>query len=493
MLIIITENEYLNNVMHSQLTTWWKNDIKKFIKQTILSYDKYMVDNQPIKNSIRLIKELISESAEQPNELSKLVDEYLIPQELEKINYAEVSTPYLLREEMINKIPKNIWCKKMKNGKYKYSTIFEPCAGKGGFLLSIVNKLMIQMKLAIPDKKKRYKHIVEKCLYFADINMSNIFICKLLLDPKNQYNLNYYEGDTLKLDINKTWNINGFDVIIGNPPYNSSNNLNTGNTVWQQFVSKALNNWINKNGYLSYVHPPGWRKPCDNKSQMKGYYNLMCKENNMIYLSMHDVNDGKKTFNCGTKYDWYVIKSSRNHDITKVKDYKNNIYEIETHLWDWLPNYNFEYVSEIIASESDEKLIVIMNSTYHATKEYVQDEKTVEYCYPLIHSTPAKAIRYKYTNDNTKGMPNKQHFNIPKLIFGESGIGHVIEDIEGEYGMTQGAIAIVPKNINDFSVIKHVLLSNEFKETLNACSWGNFRIDAKLFASMKADFWKCYM
>jgi tRNA1(Val) A37 N6-methylase TrmN6 len=38
----------------------------------------------------------------------------------------------------------------------------------------------------------------------------------------NQYKLNLYEGDTLELDIVSVWGlqVNSFDVILGNPPYN---------------------------------------------------------------------------------------------------------------------------------------------------------------------------------------------------------------------------------------------------------------------------------
>jgi len=492
MLIIVCDDKDLNHVLQSQLKTWWNNkNTKNFIKHIIISYDKYMSNDQNTKHSIRIIKELIRRSSNQPNELSKLVDEYLIPQQSEKINHAEVSTPYFLREEMINKIPNSIWCKKMKSGNYKYPAIFEPCAGKGGFLLTIIDKLMVKMEPSMPDKNERYKHIVEKCLYFADINATNIYICKILIDPEKKYNLNYYEGDTLEMNIKDIWNIDSFDIIIGNPPYNSSGNLNSGNTIWQEFVDKSLKHWINKNGYLCFVHPPGWRKPCDNKSQMKGFYDLMCKENNMLYLSMHDIIDGKKTFNCGTKYDWYVIKHTNVHDITEIKDYNGVMHNIETHIWNWLPNYNFNSVNKMLAKKGDNKLKVIMNSTYHATRDHVEDEETDEFCYPLIHSTPATGIRYKYTNDNEKGIAkDTHHFGIPKLIFGEAGINHVIEDIDGEYGMTQGAIALLPNNIADFPAIKQALLSKDFAEILKACSWANFRIDAKLFALMKEDFWK---
>ena len=184
------------------------------------------------------------------NEMSKLIDKYLIPQELEKKHNAEVSTPYNLRKEMINTIPKSFWMGKkviVKNTKgkikkiyHKFPKVFEPCSGKGGFLMDIIDKLMTGLKTIVPNENERYRIIVEKCLYFSDINPTNIFICKLLIDPGNLYSLNYNEGDTLLLDISEKWNINGFDVIIGNPPYNSSGDTGTGNTIWQYFTKMLL-------------------------------------------------------------------------------------------------------------------------------------------------------------------------------------------------------------------------------------------------------------
>lgn len=66
--------------------------------------------------------------------------------------------------------------------------------------------------------------------------------------------------------------------MIGNPPYNSSGNTGTGNTIWQLFVKKSINNWIKKNGYLLFVHPSGWRKPNTVKGKFYGLYELMTKK-----------------------------------------------------------------------------------------------------------------------------------------------------------------------------------------------------------------------
>mgnify|MGYP000067449277 CR=1 FL=1 len=66
------------------------------------------------------------------SELSKLIDKYLIPQENEKKQNAEVSTPYELRKEMLDKIPTDFWESPKR--------VFEPCCGKGGFLIDIIGR-----------------------------------------------------------------------------------------------------------------------------------------------------------------------------------------------------------------------------------------------------------------------------------------------------------------------------------------------------------------
>jgi hypothetical protein len=127
------------------------------------------------------IEQLIKQNTGNRTELSKLIDKYLIPQELEKKTNAEVSTPYKLRQDMLDKIPNNFWT--------DIHRVFEPCSGKGGFLIDILDRFMIGLKDKIIDDQVRYKTIVEQCLYWSDINPTNIFICKLLLDPENKYKL----------------------------------------------------------------------------------------------------------------------------------------------------------------------------------------------------------------------------------------------------------------------------------------------------------------
>ena len=106
-------------------------------------------------------KELILAKIINQENKSQLINKYLIPQELEKKSNAEVSTPSKLRQEMLDKIPVDFW----SDVSYKVNTmtgewtplypkVFEPCAGKGGFIIDIIGRFMIGLKEAIPDEEE---------------------------------------------------------------------------------------------------------------------------------------------------------------------------------------------------------------------------------------------------------------------------------------------------------------------------------------------------
>jgi len=150
------------NILLEQMKTWWGKNISDDMINIILTiYDSKLKDNSDIKFVTERVKELFVQNIDNQRELSNTIDKYLIPQELEKKKNAEISTPYQLRQDMLNSINKYVpefWKTKQK--------IFEPCCGKGGFLIDIIERF----------KKNglKYKEIVEGCLYFSDINPTNI-------------------------------------------------------------------------------------------------------------------------------------------------------------------------------------------------------------------------------------------------------------------------------------------------------------------------------
>ena len=123
----------------------------------------------------------------------------IIPSQNERKNNAEFSTPYELRNEMLDKIPKDFWTTPKK--------VFEPCCGKGGFVIDVIRRFMDGLKEYEPNEEFRYKLIVEKCLYFADINRRNVELCCSMINPDGKYELNYHIGNTLELDIHNKWGL----------------------------------------------------------------------------------------------------------------------------------------------------------------------------------------------------------------------------------------------------------------------------------------------
>ena len=151
----------------------------------------------------------------------------------------------------------------------------------------------------IPNEEERRRYVLEECLYFADINSTNILICKKILDPNNKYKLNAYCGNTLKLDIKEVFGIECFDVIIGNPPFDDgSGNKGKTHILWEPFVCTNMD-MLSDDGFLSFIHPGVWRQKDHRILELFKIYQLH-------YLEIHNVSDGKKMFNANTQYDWYV-------------------------------------------------------------------------------------------------------------------------------------------------------------------------------------------
>lgn len=165
---------------------------------------------------------------------------------IERKNNAEVLTPIHTVEEMLDLIPVDFW--------HSPKTVFDPCVGKGAFITIVFNKFMEGMAKTIPDENKRRKIIIEECIYFADINTLNIYISKFLLDPKCDYKLNYFLGDSLNLDIKKEFKLDTFDLIVGNPPYSTDPSLSGNKPLYNVFIT----NYIDKCNHFIFIIPSRW-------------------------------------------------------------------------------------------------------------------------------------------------------------------------------------------------------------------------------------------
>lgn len=321
---IVDKNDKKKEITITLLRSIWgtkiPDDILNVLNET---YKKELSTNANLKYSITYLKERFIAVRKNPRKLYELIEEFLIPHEIERRNNAEISTPQLLRKDMLDRLPKSLWTKKV--------TVFEPCCGKGGFLIDIVDRFMSGLVDKIPNEEKRLKFILEKMLYFADINPLNIYICETILNPNGKYKLNSYTGDTLKLDIKEVWGRNSFTAVIGNPPYNSGgvksytgkllSNVTKNQTIWPHFVEYALD-ILKDNGYLCYVTPLSWLR----KSH-KLHSILLSKT--VLWLELWDDSYTKKKMSADIPISSYVICNknfNNSKSIIVSKMLRTNIY-----------------------------------------------------------------------------------------------------------------------------------------------------------------------
>jgi len=439
-------------------------------------------NNAEIVNNIREIYSIAP-----ANKLRELIEKHFIPTNDEKKGNAEVPTPVKFVDEMLNSIPLEFW--------KTPHMVFEPCCGKGNFVLGIFDRFYEGLEELYPDEIERCRVIMTECIYYADLTALNVFITTEIMKCHVQsycgldeldFEFNNYTGDTLELNIEDMLNIKGVDMICGNPPYNAKGDTATGNTIWQDFTKKSLNEWLLPNGYLLFVHPPGWRKPNTEKGKFYGLYNLMCVDNQMLYLEIHGIKDGRKVFNCGTRYDWYLIEKTNQYKNTIIVDEDGKQNEINLSELFWLPNSNILEINKILAKNDCERCPIIQSmSAYEPRKKWMSSIQSQEFKYPCVHSTPKAGIRYMYSKVNDRG-----HFGVSKVIFGDSGIYKPVIDMEGKYGMTQHSMAIQVDNFEEATYISKVIESDKFDKIIQSCLYSSYAIDWNIFKDFKKDFWK---
>jgi type I restriction-modification system DNA methylase subunit len=189
-----------------------------------------------------------------------------------KTLYGEVNTPFSLIQDMLNLFPNHIF----ENPNLKW---LDPACGCGYFMIVLFKKLMISLEKCFPDPKKRRDHILKNMLYMVEINPEHVKTLNALFNNCNKKNI--YCGNFLlmnKTDLGLKKN-ECFDIIIGNPPYNSNglkkvptnqkiNKKQDGITIWSAFIKHSIT-LLKKQGFLSMIVPSIWMKP--DKIKMYNY------------------------------------------------------------------------------------------------------------------------------------------------------------------------------------------------------------------------------
>lgn len=478
----IAEDEDKLRIFTAQLNIYWEKDINEKTAYCMLKIFVKIIDEE-INMVGCVIKEMFIRSKKIGN-LGTLIDKYIIPTKQEKKNNAEISTPAALRREMLDTVPAEFW--------ESPQTVFEPCCGKGGFVVDVIARFMASRPANV-DEEDYYMELVGRYIYFADINPVNIYITRLLIDPEEKYHLNYYEGNTLEMDPEEEWGIEGFDLIVGGPPYQAPRRKENktkgggGDLLWNKFVIYSIR-LLATDGYLLYINPSGWRKPPGlnvlDRSKYRGMYDLMTKENQLLYLNINDTAEGLRVSKCGTRFDFYLLKKCTPTEKTVIIDEDNCTSEIFLPEVPFIPNGDIDIILNVM-SNCPTNNIEVLRPGGDPRRDYISEKESEIYKYKMIHSTPSSGVRYKYCSKRKQS----DHFGIKKIIFGETGVKNAIFDLEGKFGCTCCSIGIEVSE-DTYENYYTAIMSKKFARFLNKCSWSNYRIDWRLFTYLRKDFWK---
>ena len=171
----------------------------------------------------------------------------------------------------------------------------------------------------------------------------------------------------------------------------------------------------------------------------------MIKENQMLFLSMHDLNDGRKTFIVEQDMIWFIIKKCFMKERTEIIDIEGKEIILNLNNFKWLPNRDFIRIKNLLAKDNEEKLKVLKQTSFRASLDLSEKGRVSEtysesngFIYPAVYTTPKTGPRFFYCKVNSE----KINFNILKVVFRETGINEPIIDFEGKYGMTDHTIGI---------------------------------------------------
>jgi hypothetical protein len=429
-------------------------------------------------------------------DLRTVIERHFLPSKDEKCKNAEIPTPVILIDEMLDTIPIEFWTKPQK--------VFEPCCGKGNFVLGIFDKFYNGLKNVIPDVQQRCDTIITKCLYYADLSPSNVFITTQLLSfhinlytrNTDHISFNSYVGDTLSLDIRKHFNIFAFDAVIGNPPYNKSKDGvykggHGGKSLWDKFVIFTLENLLIEYGYLLFVHPPAWRKP-------EHYLWKIMSNKQIIFLKSYTERDGFNIFGCATMVDYYLLENTYAYQNTQFYGQDGVTYNIKLNQFNFLPSgcvYEIQKIlgiNNVIYSRSSygtDKENVIYSSSYYDTRKIcINTQDNNNFIYPVVHSmTKKNGLVFVYSNQN------KGHFGVSKVILSFGRHQYPYNDWDGKYGMSHNCYGLEIQNKEEGDRIIKAINSKKFKEILKYTKWSTFQTDWRMFKYFKVDFWKEFM
>lgn len=329
------------------------------------------------------------------------------------------------------------------------------------------------------------KHVNDDITFICEGEFDKLGI--QFLDTKNAIN-NIYTFEELfsgKIDNMK------FDYIVGNPPYQQQVGPDKTQQIWSELVVKFYD-LLKDGGEMSMIHPGGWRFTTDGSMKNLKKIKEIYSTNKITYAEFNDISVGYETFGVGTDFDIINLVKKSSNEKTYVKT-KSGKHKINFNEFNIIPTDRIDLYKRLKAKAGEEKVEILTNMKYHTQLSHMSEDLNDEFKFPCIYTiTENKGIKCHYSNSNKHG-----DFGIKKLILKRAATSNIL-DLEGQYGMTQFAFAIIDTSENLVRIQK-ALESKEAKLLkryfFGAITPVNAYIDGlgnmlKAMKEFRKDFWK---
>jgi hypothetical protein len=450
-------------------------DVKDYIMSEDIREDKriYILSELLKENSLEVVNSF--KKLRDCNTRTQHLDEALLTlkkyikvgqQEVKK--YGEVFTPLSLVKEMVDTLPKEVW----SNPNLKW---LDPANGMGNFPLIVIYKLMKGLKNWENDAEKRYKHIIENMIYVCELQPRNAFMYLSLVDPKDNLDVNLYCGSFLDegfdTHMKKVWNIEKFDIVMGNPPYQETDSNGKskpgGTNLYVKFIKKI----INFTDYLLFLTPQSWMAPGNENSVNKFFFKDVFLQNNILYV---ESGCSEKHFEgVGSKFSSFLLQvGDKKETTTLLKTLIDNKVVIGDINLDRIKNLSFlptllskecfSIYDKTIFSFTD-KLKFVLNLEYDIRRNKDVRQPEEEYIYPVYNT----GVQVRYSNFKTSYHDKK------KVIISGSGNLNPIYD-DGVYATSNNTLHMIVDSDKEGNKIVSLLNSKLYKFLLKYSKYSGF-------------------
>ena len=330
--------------------------------------------------------------------------------------------------------------------------------------------------------ERRKRHIIGNMLYMIEIDRGNVNTSvKIFRQLVPGLTANVYCGDALKVDTKKEFNVETFDVVMGNPPFNTSrfSKGQTG-TLWDIFIKKFLD-ILNPDGFFAFITPQLWRKP------EHELYKQMTNAKQLYYLRILGERETTDEFHVGSRVDIYLIENKHNYTESTIIDETGKLIVMDVSALPFLPNYMIEEIINLLVPKEDGISVIHSRSMYGHDKKSVSKIQDTKFTLPVVNTMTQKGNTFIYA-DSDKG-----HFGEPKVILSVNRNQYPYNDYKGEYGLSDSVFGIPIKSKEEGDAMVDAINTSAFKEIIKATKWGAYQTEHRMFNYFRPDFYKQFL